>query len=86
MHCTLCSLECSYVSLLLSIYIYIGREVWRVSYNSPVVGVFVLEGMAMRKVPLYTVALESIDVLRESAALALRANTVGIKAFDASLQ
>ena len=59
---------------------------WRVSYNSPVMGVFVLEGREMRKVPLYTVAVGSIDRLKESSALALRTNTIGIKALDASLQ
>lgn len=49
-------------------------------------GVFVWDGMGMQKVPLYTVAVESIDVLKESAALALRTNTIGINAFDAGLQ
>ena len=59
---------------------------WRVSYNSPVMAVFVLEGWEMRKIPLYTVAMESIDLLKETSALAIRANTVGIKALDASVQ
>ena len=63
-----------------------GLEVWRMSYNSPVMAVFVLESWKLRKVPLYTVAVESINLLKESSALAIRANAIGIKALDASVQ
>ena len=59
---------------------------WRMSYNSPVVAVFMLEGWKLRKVPLYTVAVDSIDQLKESSALAIRTHAIGIKALDASVQ
>jgi hypothetical protein len=67
-------------------YIKLGLEMWRMSYNSPVVAVFMLEGWKLRKVPLYTVAVDSIDQLKESSALAIRTHAIGIKALDASVQ
>ena len=48
---------------------------WRVSYNSPVLAVFSLEDWQLRKVPVYSVELESIDLLKGSSAMALHANT-----------
>ena len=63
-----------------------GDELWRVSYDSPVVAVFAIEGWQLRKIPLYTVAVESIDLLRKSSALALCANTAGSKVVDTSVQ
>ena len=48
---------------------------WRGSYNSPVMAVFALEEGQLRKLPIYSVAIDSIDLLKGAAALSLYSET-----------
>lgn len=59
---------------------------WRVSYDSPVISVFLLDGWRFQKIPLYTAAVASINIFKESSALAVRANMISIKAVDTSIR
>ena len=48
--------------------------------------VYVIEGQQLLKVPLYTFSVNSIDILKETSLLAVRANTISIKAVDTTVQ
>lgn len=64
----------------------LGSEIWRRLYDSPVMAVYMLDHGELQKIPLYTIAFQSMDHIVGSSALAIRARTVGIKALDANLQ
>ena len=63
-----------------------GQQVWRHSFGSPVISVYSLDNRSLRKVPITTVASSTIDYLTGSSVLALRADTLSIKATDTILQ
>ena len=48
--------------------------------------VYIYNDGDLKKIPLYSLAVESLANIDESSALAIRANTVGIKATDANLR
>lgn len=63
-----------------------GQPVWQQSYDSPVVAIYSPQGGELRKLPMTTVALSTLNLLTGSSVLAIRADTLGIKATDTVLQ
>ena len=59
---------------------------WRQTYGSPVVSVYSVEDGGLRKIPVTTVAADTLAHLSGSAILAIRADTFSIKATDHVLQ
>lgn len=63
-----------------------GKTVWQNSFGSPVVAIYSIEGGALRKIPMTTIALGTMERLTGSSVLAIRTDTYGIKATDSVLQ
>ena len=63
-----------------------GQPVWQQSYDSPVVAIYSPQGGELHKLPMTTVALSTLEFLTGSSVLAIRADTLGIKATDTVLQ
>ena len=59
---------------------------WQNSFDSPVVAIYSVDGGALRKIPMTTVALGTMERLTGSSVLAIRADTFGIKATDSVFQ
>lgn len=60
---------------------------WRGSYSSPVMSVFALEEGQLRKIPVFSVAIESIHLLKVFAtSLSLDAKTFELKTFETNLR
>jgi serine/threonine-protein kinase/endoribonuclease IRE1 len=71
--------------MLISIDPNTGHEVWRGSYNSPVMAVFALEEGQLRKVPFYSVAVDGIDSIG-LAALSMYAKTDELKTAETNVR
>ena len=64
---------------------FLGHEVWRGSYNSPVMAVFALEEGQLRKVPFHSVAVDGIDSIG-LAALSMYAKTDELKTAETNVR
>lgn len=68
------------------IYLITGHHLWRNVYGSPVVAIYSVVGGILRKIPVTTVAADTLNTLTGSSVLAIQAETFGIKATDSVLQ
>ena len=60
---------------------------WQRTYSSPVVAIYTPEaGGELRKVPIRTVARETMELITESSVLAIQTNTAAIKPTDTVLK
>lgn len=63
----------------------LGHPIWRKSYGSPVVNIYAVEEGSLRKIPMISVASETLKFLTESSALAIGMD-VGLKPAESVLQ
>ena len=64
-----------------------GDRVWEKVFDSPVVGIYSLEGGGtLRKVPITTVGQETLDGITGSSALAIKMDTACLQATDAVMK
>ena len=78
----------SVISVLLTfiMYVHVGHHIWCKSYGSPVVNVYSVEEGSLRKLPVISVASETLKVLTGSSVLAISMDTLALKATDSVLQ
>ena len=66
--------------------IHVGHHIWRKSYGSPVVNIYAVEESSLRKVPMISVASETLQMLTGSSVRAINMDTFGLKPTDSALQ
>ena len=64
----------------------LGHHFWRNIYGNPVVAMYSVIGGVLHKLPVTTVASDTLNTLTGSSVLAIQAETFGIKATDSVLQ
>ena len=68
------------------IHVHVGQHIWRKSYGSPVVNIYRVEEGSLRKVPVISVASDTLNMLTGSSVLAISMEIFGLKPTDSVLQ
>ena len=64
----------------------VGHHIWHQSYGSPVVNIYTVEGGSLRKVPVVSVASETLKMLTGSSVVPISMDVFGLKPTDSVLQ
>lgn len=64
----------------------VGHHIWRKSYGSPVVNIYTVEESSLRKMPMISVASDTLQMLTTSSVRAISMDMFGLKPADSVLR